>query len=313
MPEYTWSEPRQRRGISVLGQDLRSAFGVPRAPVLGVHDLSLGPLSVMELRVDHPNYGQSAPIPEQDAILVSLQLRANAKHEIWENGKQLPSVPVAAGSTSIFDLRSAVTARSLLPFHCINFTLPLRSLDEPSEDVFYRFDLGRGMRQGLRDPVIHALATALTPALRQPEAASRMFVDHVLFALRAHVAQRFGAPVERHIQRGGLATWQARRAKAYIDARLADNVSLGDVARECALSVAQFARAFKRSTGLPPHQYLTQRRIERARKLLLNTEPPLADVAILCGFADQSHFTKVFRRHMGVSPGSFRASITKLV
>ena len=295
-------------------QDLRSAFGVPHAPVLDVRDLSFGPLSVMELRVDHENYGQSAPLPEQDAILVSLQLRANAKHEIWENGKQLPMIPVAAGSTSIFDLRSAVTARSLLPFHCLNFTLPLRSLDESSDDLLWRFDLGRCLRQGVRDPVIHALGSALLPALRQPEAASRMFVDHVLFALRAHVAQRFGAGVERHAQRGGLATWQERRARDYIDARLAENISLGDVARECALSVAQFARAFKRSTGVPPHQYLTQRRIGRSRVLLLNTELPLADVAILCGFADQSHFTKVFRRHVGVSPGSFRtASITKLI
>ena len=294
------------------GHDLRSAFGVPRAPVLEVRDLSFGPLSVMELRVDQENYGQSAPIPEQDAILVSLQLRANAKHEIWENGKQLPNIPVAAGSTSIFDLRAAVTARSLLPFHCLNFTLPLRSLDESNEDVLRRFELGRGLRQGLRDPVVHALGTALLPALRQPEAASRMFVDHVLFALRAHVAQRFGAPVERRAQRGGLAAWQERRAKWYIDAHLAENISLADVAGECALSVAQFARAFKRSTGVPPHQYLTLRRIARARQLLLNAELPLADVAILCGFADQSHFTKVFRRHVGVSPGSFRAaSVTK--
>ncbi|HKU39115.1 MAG TPA: AraC family transcriptional regulator [Polyangiales bacterium] len=296
------------------GHDLRSAFRVPRAPLLEVRDLSHGPLSVMELRVDHDNYGQSAPIPEQDAILVSLQLRANAKHEIWENGKQLPNVPVAAGTTNICDLRGAVMARSLQPFHCLNFTLPLRSLDESNEDLLHRFDLGRGSRQGVRDPVVHALGTALLPALRQPEAASRMFVDHVLFALRAHVAQRFGAPAVRDLQRGGLATWQERRAKGYIDARLAENVSLADVARECALSVAQFARAFKRSTGVPPYQYLTQRRLERARKLLLNPQLPLADVAILCGFADQSHFTKVFRRHFGVSPGSFRAaSVTKLV
>ena len=135
-----------------------------------------------------------------------------------------------------------------------------------------------------------------------------MFVDHVLFAMRAHLAQRFGAAVERPGLRGGLATWQERRAKAYIEGRLHENISLSDVARECSLSVAQFARAFKRSTGVPPHQYLTGRRVELARRLLLHTDWPLATVAVRCGFADQSHFTKVFRRVIGVSPGSFRAA-----
>jgi AraC family transcriptional regulator len=84
-----------------------------------------------------------------------------------------------------------------------------------------------------------------------------------------------------------------------------------DIARECELSVAQFARAFKRSTGLPPHRYLTERRIERARLLLMHSDLPLADVAVRCGFADQSHFTKIFRRSMAVSPGSFRRASRK--
>jgi AraC-like DNA-binding protein len=281
---------------------------MPHAPVLEVRDLSFGRLAVTELCCDAPDYGESAPIPEQDAIMVSLQLRTNLHHEVFEDRKPLPRAPALAGTTCIFDLRRAVTARSQQPFHCLNFAFPVRALDESNEDVLHRFELGRAPRMGLHDPVIHALGTALLPALAAPEAASRMFVDHVLFAMRAHVAQRFGAPIERIAQRGGLATWQERRAKAYIEAHLSENISLADVAGECTLSVAQFARAFKRSTGLAPYQYLTERRVARARLMLLHTDLPLADVAVRCGFADQSHFTKVFRRSFGASPGKLRSA-----
>jgi AraC family transcriptional regulator len=281
---------------------------MPHAPVLEVRDLSFGRLAVTELRCDTHDYGESAPIPEQDAIMVSLQLRTNLHHEVYEDRKLLPRAPALEGTTCIFDLRRAVTARSQHPFHCLNFAFPVRALDESNEDVLHRFELGRGPRMGLHDPVIHALGSALLPALEKPEAASRMFVDHVLFAMRAHVAQRFGAPIERSAQRGGLATWQERRAKAYIEAHLSENVALADVARECTLSVAQFARAFKRSTGLAPYQYLTERRLARARLLLLHSDLPLADIAIRCGFADQSHFTKVFRNAFGASPGKLRSA-----
>jgi AraC-like DNA-binding protein len=305
---FTRTDSRPKLSRITFGNSLRTAFDMPHAPVLEVRDLSFGRLAVTELRCDVPNYGESAPIPEQDAIMVSLQLRANLQHEVFEDRKPLPPAPVLEGTTCFFDLRRAVTARSLQPFHCINFAFPVRALDESNEDVLHRFELGRSPRMGVHDPVIHALGTALLPALAEPDAASRLFVDHVLFAMRAHVAQRFGAPIQRSAQHGGLATWQERRATAYIEAHLSESISLADLARECSLSVAQFARAFKTSMRLAPHQYLTERRVERARQLLLHTELPLADVAVRCGFADQSHFTKVFRRSFGASPGKLRAA-----
>jgi AraC family transcriptional regulator len=293
-------------GFSALGDAVRSAFRVPDAPVLLARDLTYGPLTVTELRCDADDYGKSGPLPEHDALMVSLQLRPSVDHDIWEDGKRLPRTPVETGSTSFFDLRRTVIASSMRPFHCLNFLFPLRTLDEATDEVLYRFELGRVAQQGVEDPVIRALGTSLLPALERPLTVSRLFVDHVLFAMRAHVAARFGAPADRFAESGGLAAWQERRAREFIEARLADNVALVDVARECELSVAQFARAFKRSTGLPPHRYLTERRIERARLLLVRSDLPLADVAVRCGFADQSHFAKLFRRWMGVSPGTFR-------
>ena len=87
---------------------------------------------------------------------------------------------------------------------------------------------------------------------------------------------------------------------------LSENLSLNSVAQACKLSVSHFARAFKGSTGLPPHQWVMATRIEMARGLLTSSETPLVEVAGMCGFADQSHFSRVFARIVGTSPGAWR-------
>src|SRR5262245_47436618 len=92
------------------GNGLRAAFQMPAAPVLSVGDLRFGPMAVAELRYDGKDYGQSNPIPVQDAVLVSLQLRASSKHVVWEDGKPTPRVALSRGATSILDLRRTVTA-----------------------------------------------------------------------------------------------------------------------------------------------------------------------------------------------------------
>jgi AraC family transcriptional regulator len=118
-------------------------------------------------------------------------------------------------------------------------------------------------------------------------------------------ASRKSAP--RHsIPQSGLAPWQLRRAKEMLRGDLSENQSLPSVARACKLSVSHFSRAFKASTGVPPHQWLVTARIEMARELLIRTPTPLVEVAGICGFADQSHFTRIFSRVIGSSPRVWR-------
>jgi AraC-like DNA-binding protein len=75
------------------------------------------------------------------------------------------------------------------------------------------------------------------------------------------------------------------------------------------LSVSHFSRAFAVSIGLPPHRWLLNRRVERAKSMLSNAAPTLSEVAIACGFADQSHFTRTFTREVGISPGAWRRCV----
>jgi AraC family transcriptional regulator len=83
-------------------------------------------------------------------------------------------------------------------------------------------------------------------------------------------------------------------------------VSLAELAAEAGVSPFHFAREFKRATGLAPHQYLIEVRIERAKSLLAGNEMPLAQVSLSAGFSSQSHFTRLFRRHTGTTPKSYR-------
>ena len=123
------------------------------------------------------------------------------------------------------------------------------------------------------------------------------------------VADPLHGPAARTpIQPGGLATWQIRRSLDYIEEHLSSGLAIEDIATHISLSRGHFSRAFKRSLGSSPQTYIAVRRIERAKLTMIATSGRLADVALVCGFADQSHLTKQFRRIVGMSPGRWRRS-----
>jgi AraC family transcriptional regulator len=150
----------------------------------------------------------------------------------------------------------------------------------------------------------------MLPALSRPDQASQLFVDHVLLAVGVHVAQTYGGmrALPRPV-RGGLAPWQVRRAREILCANLDGRVPLKEVARECRLSVSHFSRAFRSSMGVAPHNWLLTRRVEVAKEKLRDHRLTLLDVALTCGFADQSHLTRVFTRMVGISPGAWRRAL----
>jgi AhpD family alkylhydroperoxidase len=112
--------------------------------------------------------------------------------------------------------------------------------------------------------------------------------------------------VEHRLTRGGLAGWQIRRTEQILRERLNEAVTLAYLAGECRLSVAHFARAFKQTTGQAPHRWLLERRVEHAKRLLVTSALPIAEIASACGFADQSHFTRIFSQIVGSGPGAWR-------
>jgi AraC-like DNA-binding protein len=106
--------------------------------------------------------------------------------------------------------------------------------------------------------------------------------------------------------RGGLPCARLRSVLAYIETHLAEVLRLEDLAALARLSTDHFAVQFRQSTGSPPHRYVVQRRIERSKTLVAETELSLAEIGYALGFAHQAHFTTTFRKLVGVTPGTYR-------
>ncbi|WP_213875231.1 AraC family transcriptional regulator [Pseudomonas sp. dw_358] len=122
-------------------------------------------------------------------------------------------------------------------------------------------------------------------------------------ALLTQVGQRQGVRVK-----GGLAAHQRRQLRDYIESHLAEPLSLGLLAALCNLSEYHFARMFRHSFGVPPHQYVLHRRLARACRLLKDDRLALGDIGLTCGFASASHFGNRFRQVLGATPSVYRAA-----
>ncbi|BAM89112.1 hypothetical protein S58_31130 [Bradyrhizobium oligotrophicum S58] len=152
------------------------------------------------------------------------------------------------------------------------------------------------------DYLRRAFDTIIPPTSLEMEGRALLLVD---WLLRLHQVPRAAAAPQ---VAGGLSPRHLRQAYEFIVEHLSEDIGLDDLAALTGLTAKHFARAFKQSTGLPPHQYLILQRIEAAKRHLLGGKAGLTDIALACGFADQSHFTATFRRIVGVPPGTWRLS-----
>ena len=254
----------------------------------------------------------STPVQREDAFLLGLILRDFPDREYWEEGRQAPVCDLRAGETCFHDLKRDPVTFLEKPYHVLFFYLPRIALNVIADDASAPRigDLDCRLAAAVNDPTIAGLGGTILPALSHPQQANRLFVDHISQAVGIHVASTYGGmrPVSRPV-RGGLAPWQERRAKEILSANLDGGVPLKEVALECRLSVSHFSRAFRRSMGVAPHNWLLLRRIEVAKEKLRNTRLSLSEVALACGFADQSHLTRVFTGMVGVSPGAWRRAL----
>jgi len=266
-----------------------------------------GVVGLTEIRSDHPTHDISDPIPPENAFLIALQLRDFPDHKYWEEGRQFPGFSLRAGWTTLHDLKRDPRFPVDKPFHSVHLYFPHEFLNSIADaaDAPNIGDLRYEPGTGLDDQIVRALTSVLYPALDRPDEANQLFVQYAILALGCHIAQTYGG-LATIPMRGGLAPWQERRAKEIIEANLNGEVPLAQLARECGLSTSHFSRAFKDTVGMPPHQWLLHRRIETATLLLRDRQFSLPEVALACGFSDQSHFTRVFTRLSGTSPGAWR-------
>ncbi|MDR3742152.1 MAG: AraC family transcriptional regulator [Terracidiphilus sp.] len=252
----------------------------------------------------HPDIAR--PIVGESGYLVALQLKAIPFIEQFLGKKKVSSGFYPVGAVSVIDLEDQPCVLLPNPFDALVLYVTQDALDE----VAYAHRAPQVKKfawtHGVFDPVVHQLGQILSTSLEQSAHTSKIFVNHVLHALKCHLAIAYGGLARSSPSRGGLSPMQMRRAAEFLEARLDGNVALQEVADECGLSVSHFARAFRQSFQMPPYKWLTERRVEKAKDLMTNSRLPIADIAAQCGFADQSALNRSFKRILGSTPGSWR-------
>lgn len=292
------------------GQRLSKRVGAEVSATLGLELFPKSNIAVTRVAWEARREGIYSSIPLENAFMVCLELRDVPTHPYWVDGRPTDFLPMKGGDFTLLDLRQQHASELSCALDCLAAYLPSSALksfaDEHDMPQAKEFRIPPAL--AIDDPVVRGLLCALLPALEKPQEANRLFLDYVALALIEHMTATYGdaQPDKRRDLHGGLAAWQERRAKDTMLAGLSGNIRLEELAAHCGLSRSHFARAFKQSTGLPPHRWLLERRVERAQDLLLHSAMSLEKIATSCGFADQSHFSRVFSRQVGVSPGAWR-------
>jgi AraC family transcriptional regulator len=247
------------------------------------------------------------PVVGERGHIVAVQLRAIPFIEQFFGNRKISSGSYPIGGVSAIDLQEEPAVLLPNPFDALVLYITQAALDE----IAYAHQSPRVEQlvwpQGAFDPVVHHLGQTLLSSLERPHDAPKIFLDHVLQALNCHFVFSYGGVrISAPLFRGGLSSLQMRRATELLEAHLDGDIALQQVAEACELSVSHFARGFKTTFRTSPYRWLIERRVDRAKDLMRNSRLPLADIAIQCGFADQSALNRSFKRIHGVTPGIWR-------
>lgn len=158
------------------------------------------------------------------------------------------------------------------------------------------------------DGLISRLGRNCIAELRHAGLASHALLDSYALALGVHLLRQYSSVRKLGVAEYALAPYRLRRAKDFVEAHLAEDIGVVDIAAAAGLSAFHFSRAFRKATGLSPYRYLIERRIAHAESLLGSTDLSIAAVALSCGFSSQQHLSSTFSKIVGTTPARFRHS-----
>lgn len=245
--------------------------------------------------------------PALDHHLICYCLSGNARLVQGRNGvlhESLVATGVSmlmpAGYDSLWEGSASATAR---------LRIPTSLIASAAEQIGRRSSSAIEIRNVFetRDVVIERVAQILLAELqRKPHPAQALIVDQVSAALAAHLLRGYNAfePLEQH-ELPSLGRFELARLTEFIEDNIGRSISLAELAAIVNVSRFHFTRLFKQSTGMTAIGFVERCRISRAQALISETDIPLAEVALMTGFADQSHFTRRFHRHVGCTPAAF--------
>ena len=265
----------------------------------------LGAAECGGIRVEHLQAPQSEwPESYLRNDVIAIHLSDACPVEIWCAGTPQTRLHIPRNAISILPAR--------MPFRCRNFAPTEAFVVEFTPDFVAAADRACERRFelqptfGAKSPFIAQLLLALLDELRTDNLSDRVYCESVGTALVAHLSRKFARP-DAGI-RGGLSPRKLMLIKDYVEAHLAHELRLQVLAGLVEMNADSFLRAFKQSTGMPPHRYILCQRIERATALLRVHSLPITEIADRAGFGTQSSFTRAFRRMRGTTPRGYRSN-----
>jgi AraC family transcriptional regulator len=161
----------------------------------------------------------------------------------------------------------------------------------------------------VEDELMRQMGYRILRELREESSGGGLLIEQLSLSMLAHLvssysARSFGS--SETSRRGALDVRRLERVVDYIEANIDGDLALADLAEVACLSRYHFARAFREATGRPPHRYISERRLDHARRHLRENELSLAEISLACRFSSQATFTRAFQRQVGVTPGEFR-------
>lgn len=160
--------------------------------------------------------------------------------------------------------------------------------------------------QRQEDDLIRNIGLTLLSEAEAVTPSGRLFSDSLIQTLTLHLLCNYSTARAVPETNGGLSGYKLRRVQEFINENLENDMSLAEIAAVADLSQFHFARAFRKTVGQTPQQYLMQQRIEKAKNLLADGELPIVEVSLRSGFKNQSHFTTLFRKFTSFTPKSWR-------
>jgi len=192
-------------------------------------------------------------------------------------------------------------------FATMHLYLGLPILNRATEEAFQNDPGATRLRDlsGFKDNFLSALLEGLHKEVSSRHHGSSLFVEGIAQSLAGHLVRTY-ADETNHEYQGGLPGFRLRKVRAMMEAHLADAFSLIRLAREAGMSEFHFSRAFKRTTGVTPSQYFIDLRLEKARRLLRETNRSAIEIGLEVGYTSPSHFARIFHREVGISPSDYR-------
>jgi AraC family transcriptional regulator len=261
--------------------------------------------SFTSLRAEH--WTRLGDVKPEDAYTLHLNRRSSTSISLRRRfgGRQRHDIPFR-GAT-LFDLSDLPMVEVEGRFDMMRVYLPRRRMISVAESMARRSDIKlRLPNPGFDDYIITNLLNIINFAFENPEQGSQLLVDEVSILLMSHLIHNYSDMSLVARSRGGLASWQERIAKEILVDRICDPPTADELGHACGVSARHFIRAFRQSTGRTPHQWLMQERALKAQNLLEHSDRTLAEISAMCGYANQSHFCRVFLKYFGKRPSTAR-------